>query len=121
VKFLVDVGVGKSVEDFLKESGFDVKAVRDIDPKSKDLEILKIAVSEKRMIITMDKDFGDLVYHSGQKHSGILLLRLEAATGAQKVTAVNRIIRNFKEAINNRFCVFQGGRLRIKGLKKVQK
>ena len=114
MKFIIDVGVGRGVEDFLKERGFDVKAVRDVNPRSRDSEILQMAVNEKRMIITMDKDFGDLVYHSGKRHSGILLLRLEAATGDQKVKVVERIIGNFKKEINNRFCVFQEGRLRIK-------
>ena len=97
MKFLVDVGVGKGVEDFLKKSGFDIKTVRDIDPKAKDSEILQTAVNERRMIVTMDKDFGDLVYRSGKRHSGILLLRLEAATGDQKVKVVEQIIRVFKK------------------------
>ena len=114
MKFIVDVGVGRGVEDFLKESGFDVKTVRDIDPKAKDSEILQIAANEKRMIVTMDKDFGDLVYRSGKRHSGILLLRLEAATGDQKVKVVERIIRIFKKEIRNKFCVYQDDRLRIK-------
>ena len=114
MKFLVDVGVGRGVEDFLKESGFDVKTVRDIDPKAKDSEILQIAANERRMIVTMDKDFGDLVYRSGKRHTGILLLRLEAATGDQKVKVVEQIIRVFKKEIKNRFCVYQDDRLRIK-------
>ena len=114
MKFLVDVGVGKGVEDFLKKSGFDIKTVRDIDSKAKDSEILRTAVNEKRMIVTMDKDFGDLVYRSGKRHSGILLLRLEAATGDQKVKVVERIIRIFKKEIRNKFCVYQDDRLRIK-------
>lgn len=114
MKFLVDVGVGRGVENFLRASGFDVKAVRDVDPRSEDTEILQMAVNENRMIITMDKDFGDLIYRSGRRHSGILLLRLEAATGVQKAEAVKKIIRNFKEEIKNKFCVFQEGRLRIK-------
>jgi hypothetical protein len=33
-----------------------------------------LAALEKRIVITMDKDFGELVYHSGMDHSGILLL-----------------------------------------------
>jgi hypothetical protein len=32
LKFLVDVGVGRKVEKWLKENGYDVKAVRDINP-----------------------------------------------------------------------------------------
>lgn len=56
MKLLVDVGVGRKVETFLTECGFDSKSVRDIDPSMKDSEILKIALSEERVIVSMDKD-----------------------------------------------------------------
>ncbi|MBK6505079.1 MAG: DUF5615 family PIN-like protein [Ignavibacteria bacterium] len=49
MKLLVDVGVGRKVETFLTECGFDSKSVRDIDPSMKDSEILKIALSEERV------------------------------------------------------------------------
>jgi predicted nuclease of predicted toxin-antitoxin system len=114
LKFLVDVGVSKKVEKWLKENGYDVKAVRDINPKTGDSEILHIAIAEGRMVITMDKDFGELVYNSGKKHSGVLLLRLEDANGAQKVEIVKKILREYADKIETKFCVFQDGRLRIK-------
>jgi predicted nuclease of predicted toxin-antitoxin system len=114
LKFLVDVGVSRKVEQWLVETGYDAKTVRDIDPKAKDAEILRLAISESRMVITMDKDFGELVYNSGLKHSGVLILRLEDANGDQKLEVVKKILRDFADKIQNRFCVFQDGRLRIK-------
>jgi predicted nuclease of predicted toxin-antitoxin system len=59
--------------------------VRDIDARMEDEEIIRTAVTENRMVITMDKDFGELVYHSSMEHSGVLLLRLEDATGTEKL------------------------------------
>lgn len=114
MKFLVDVGVSKKVEKWLDENGYDAKAVRDINPKAKDSDILQAAVSENRMVITMDKDFGELVYNSGLKHSGVLILRLEDANGEQKLEVVKKILGDYADKIQNRFCVFQDGRLRIK-------
>jgi len=32
LKFLIDVGVGKGIENYLHAEGYDIKAVRDIDP-----------------------------------------------------------------------------------------
>jgi predicted nuclease of predicted toxin-antitoxin system len=115
LKFLVDVGVGKKVEKWLEENGYDVKAVRDINPKAKDSEILTLAVAEGRMVITMDKDFGELVYNSGKLHAGVLILRLENANGDKKVEIVKKIMTDYTDKIKNKFCVFQDGRLRIKG------
>lgn len=82
MKFLIDVGVGKKVEGWLKENGYDIKSVRDQDRRMKDTEILRLAAAEHRMVITMDKDFGELVYNSDMPHSGVLILRLESATGS---------------------------------------
>ena len=114
LKFLVDVGVGKSIEDFLSQSGYDTKAVRKIDPCLEDKKIIRIATSENRMVITMDKDFGELVYHSGMPHSGVLLLRLEDAVGSMKLQVVKHIIEKYSHQIKNCFCVFQNDRFRIK-------
>jgi len=114
LRFLVDVGVGKQVEKWLKEKGYDVKAVRDINPRAKDIEILKLAIAESRMIITMDKDFGELIYKSGKSHCSVLILRLENATGDTKVKLIERILSKYSNKIWKKFCVFQNGRLRIR-------
>ena len=51
--FLVDVGVGRAVESYLCDQRYDVKAVGSLDPRMDDHEIIRLAVSEKRMIVTM--------------------------------------------------------------------
>lgn len=114
LKFLVDVGVGRKVEEFLHASGYDVKTVRNIDPHAKDKDILAAAVTEARMVITMDKDFGDLVHNSGHSHSGVLILRLEDATGDQKAEIVKKILDEYADILLNAFCVYQDGKLRIR-------
>lgn len=114
LRFLVDVGVGKGIEEYLREKGYDAKAVRDIDPRMEDEKIIRTAVSENRMVITMDKDFGELVYHSSTEHGGVLLLRLEDATGSEKLQVVKHILKNYADRIKNCFCVFQKDKFRIR-------
>jgi predicted nuclease of predicted toxin-antitoxin system len=114
LKLLVDVGVGKKVEKWLLNQGYDIKSVRDIDPRMPDKEILKIAVSEGRMTISMDKDFGELVYNSGLLHAGVLLLRLENARSDEKIKIVEKILKKHSYKLPNKFCVFKDGRLRIR-------
>ena len=114
LRFLVDVGVSKKVEECLIKNGYDIKAVRDLNPGMDDDKILRIASSENRMVITMDKDFGELVYHSKSPHSGVLLLRLEDARANEKVKTIEKILTDYSNRLQNRFCVFQYGRLRIR-------
>ena len=70
------------------------------------------------MVITMDKDFGELVYHSSMEHSGVLLLGLEDATGTEKSQVVKYIMKNYSNQIKNCFCVFQNDKFRIKKAKR---
>lgn len=114
MKFLVDVGVSNKVEEYLFAEGHDTKCIRKIDPRLRDSEIINIAAMENRIIVTMDKDFGELVFKTGRVHSGILLLRLESENSEEKVKIVNSIIQNYSKELVNNFCVFQNGRLRIR-------
>jgi len=118
LKFLVDVGVGRKVEDFLQDKGYDTKLIRSIDPCLPDHEIIKIAANENRMIITMDKDFGELVYHSLMDTCGIILLRLEDATGTEKLEVIKEIIAKYSKKIKNHFCVYQKGKFRVRNINR---
>ena len=114
IRFIVDMGVSKKVEEWLSTNDYDIKVIRDIDPRMKDRDVLKLAVTEKRMVITMDKDFGELVFNSGLNHSGVLLLRLEDAKADEKVKIVEEILKKYEDKITNNFCVYQHGKLRIR-------
>ena len=114
IRFIVDMGVSKKVEEWLSTNDYDIKAVRDIDPKMKDCDVLNYAVTENRMVITMDKDFGELVFNSGLDHSGVLLLRLEDAKSDEKVKTIQEILIKYEDKLKNNFCVYQHGKLRIK-------
>jgi predicted nuclease of predicted toxin-antitoxin system len=79
-----------------------------------DADILAWAVQEQRLVITMDKDFGELVYHSGQAHAGVLLLRLDQANSQEKVQTVAAIFAQQGDQLAGHFSVYQNGNLRIR-------
>ena len=114
VNVLVDVSAGQAVADAIAALNHDVEFVRDRDPKMPDVDILRWAVREKRLVVTMDKDFGELVFRSGLDHSGVLLLRLEDARIAEKVRVVTELFTQFADRLANQFSVYRDGRLRIR-------
>lgn len=114
IKFLVDVGVGNKVEVWLNLQGFDTKAVRDLDPRMTDNEILQMAVDENRIVITMDKDFGELIYHMKMPHTGVILLRLDGYSSEEKTRIIQTILEEHKLKIVGNFSVYKEGRLRIR-------
>ena len=118
LKFIVDLGVGKQVESFLKELRHDVSTVRSIDISLSDAEIIQMAFDESRIIITMDKDFGELVFRSHLSHNGVLLLRLEDATGIEKRKTVQQILSLYSDQLPGNFCVYQSGKFRVRKIEK---
>lgn len=114
MRVLVDVSAGEAVTDALRQAGHDTVSVRDRDPRLSDSEILAWAVAENRLVVTMDKDFGELVYHSGHAHSGVLLLRLADAAAVEKARIAAMILGQFGGQLLGHFGVYQDGRLRIR-------
>jgi predicted nuclease of predicted toxin-antitoxin system len=74
MKVLLDTCVWGGVKQVLKDAGHDAVWAGDWEKDPGDDEILAIAHNESRVLITLDKDFGELAIVFGQPHSGILRL-----------------------------------------------
>jgi predicted nuclease of predicted toxin-antitoxin system len=114
LRFLVDVNVGVAVADNLRDSGHDVVFAGDLDWCMPDTDVLSVAHQEQRIILTMDTDFGELVYHSQQQHAGVLLLRMPGANREEKIRIVQQIVSRYGDQLPSHFCVYRQGRLRIR-------
>jgi predicted nuclease of predicted toxin-antitoxin system len=78
----------------------------------RDEAVLSIAVQKDALLITEDKDFGDLVFRFQMKHHGILLIRIEDPQ--QKVETAGKTIRNHYLELKGKFSVLDKNKLRIK-------
>lgn len=74
MKFLVDVCAGKRLAEWLRARGHDVREVRELRANMRDDEILAWGLTENRVVITVDKDFGALAVALGLPHCGIVRL-----------------------------------------------
>lgn len=74
----------------LRNAGHDVVWIREVAPGSSDESVLARAQTENRILITFDKDFGELVFHRGLSASnGIILFRIERPSAE---SLANRIV-----------------------------
>jgi predicted nuclease of predicted toxin-antitoxin system len=79
MRLLLDENVDARLRSFLVELGHDVTAViYDYPAALDDDTILSTALSEDRVILTGDTDFGELIYRDKRRHAGVILLRLRA-------------------------------------------
>ena len=77
----------------LRNSGHDVLWIRDTAPGSSDSAVLSRAHAEERILITFDKDFGDLVFHQGLDASnGIILFRIPQPSASAVAERVSKVL-----------------------------
>ena len=73
MKFLIDESVEKPIVDWLRDQKYDVMYVAESSSGITDEEVIKLANCESRILITNDKDFGELIFRQGRITQGILL------------------------------------------------
>ena len=113
MKFLVDECVGPAVARWLKKSGFDAISIFDVLTGIDDDAVLNKAFAESRILITSDKDFGEMVFNSNKQHCGILLLRLADERPSSKIEVIERLLKGYSEELFGNFVVATGQTVRI--------
>lgn len=117
MRFLLDEGIGYSVANFLRVQGFDVASIQEESPGEKDRVILRRGFREDRIIVTNDKDFGELVFRHSLPHKGIVLLRLRDERAANKVRVLRRLLESHGRKLRGNFIVVTEDRVRLRGEK----
>jgi predicted nuclease of predicted toxin-antitoxin system len=71
MRFIVDECAGPSLARWLREQGHDVFSVFELARGINDDEVFQIAFEDKRILITIDKDFGEKIFRERRLHHGI--------------------------------------------------
>jgi len=90
VRFLIDRCAGRRVVDWLRREGPDVVESRERGPDPGDRVLLEWAATEARILVTMDKDFGDLIFTKGAAHTG--MIRLPDVPVARRILLISQVI-----------------------------
>lgn len=84
MKLLADEDVDGPIVYRLREDGHEVDYVAEIQPGILDEDLLTHANRNQALLLTADKDFGDLVFRQGKLSSGVLLMRLAGLAPLKK-------------------------------------
>ena len=114
LKFLVDESTGDKLAEALKDNGYDALYCGKLLPGKPDEEIIKKANDEKRVLITNDKDFGEVVFRLKAVSSGVILLRLKNDKPDNRIRNVLTIIKELKINLNKNFIVVSEDKIRIR-------
>ena len=113
MRCVVDECAGPSVAAWLTLLGHDVYSVFDETPGMADEDVLAKAASEERILITIDKDFGEMIFRERREHKGVILLRLSDERSFNKIAVLQEVLENYSERIPGQFVTATENKIRF--------
>ncbi len=113
-KLLLDENIGFLVIRRLRREKYDVLSVLEEMPGAGDSVVLAKARREKRIVVTLDQDFGGLVFRDLKKHAGIILLRLEHESAENIAQILLSVLKQYGDQLSSKFVVASEDQVRIR-------
>jgi predicted nuclease of predicted toxin-antitoxin system len=114
MNFLADESVDQPIVDRLRQDGHNVLAVAELEPSIPDETVLIRANQGEALLLTTDKDFGELVFRQRQVTEGVVLIRLAGLSARAKAGIVSAVIRDHEAELTHAFTVISPGMIRIR-------
>ena len=121
MRFLLDVcAASRQMQHTLVDQGHDVLSALESNPRATDEELLTLAMDEGRILVTEDKDFGELVFVRRLPHPCIV--RFVEMTVAEKVTAMRELIEQHPDLLSEgALIVVTQSRVRIRQRERAER
>jgi len=102
------------IVDKLREAGHEVLYIAEMDPGISDQVVLEKAQGIGVLLVTCDKDFGELVFRQGLYAKGVVLLRLAGLSQSVKAEIVVNVFAQHGSEMEQAFSVISPGMIRIR-------
>ena len=114
MKIVADESIDRQIVDGLRQAGYSVDYVAEMDPGISDETVLSLANEESAVLLTADKDFGELVFRQHRVDSGVVLIRLAGLSPTNKALLVAGIFDRHSAELSHGFTVITPGAIRIR-------
>ncbi len=114
MRFLIDENLSSSVKAWFESMGFDVIHARDVAPGTSDSEWISRSAGEARIVVTLDKDFGELAFTANQRPRGIILIRIKPMDVSSVLRRLDEVWSMIAEVLDNHFIVISNQSARIR-------
>jgi predicted nuclease of predicted toxin-antitoxin system len=111
---VADEGIDKQIVDKLRGMTFSVIYIAEMSPGITDDEVLSIANDNEALLITADKDFGELVIRLQKTNKGVVLFRLAGLPSSSKADIAADVFRNYADKLPHSFTVVTPAGIRIR-------
>ena len=113
MNILADENIEKSVIDFLRDSQ-NIISIAELKPGITDQEVAELANNSNAILLTEDKDFGEIVFRQKIVKNGVILLRLQGLTTEIKLDVLRELLENHSSEISGSFTVVTTNGIRIR-------
>jgi predicted nuclease of predicted toxin-antitoxin system len=116
--FVVDASVDHPVTLRLRQDGHVAYSIKEIAPRLSDNDVLALANAHDALLITADKDFGDMVVRAGHVSAGVILVRLAGLRAATRADVVASEIAEMADILRGSFTVITPSGIRVRPLSR---
>jgi len=116
MRLFADENMARAIVTWLRERGHDVLYASEIQAGAADSDWLSRAEAEGRLILTSDKDFGDLIFRDRLTSHGVVLLRLGDMTLEQRLSRLEQAWASVEANPVGKFIVITPSKVRVRDL-----
>jgi len=120
VRWLVDECVSARLVVMLREAGHDVSYAAETAAGTSDIELIELARLENRLLLTDDKDFGELVIRRQWDTPGVVLMRIAAEQPQTRWKRLQAAILRFGDGLYGKYIVVEALRFRFRAMPESQ-
>jgi len=113
MRFLVDECTSPKVAEWLRIEGHEVFSVFDDACGISDDEVFAKAFAGNWILVTNDKDFGEIVFREKREHHGIIFLRLDDERAVNKIDVLRQLISNYSDKLPGQFVTVTENKVRF--------
>ncbi|MBI5304462.1 MAG: DUF5615 family PIN-like protein [Chloroflexi bacterium] len=114
MNLFADESVDRQIVDRLRQAGFSVPFVAEMESGISDDIVLDRANQAQAVLLTADKDFGELVYRQKRIARGVILVRFAGLPPDRKAEITMTAIRRHENELANTFTVITAGTVRVR-------
>lgn len=114
MNFLADESIDWPIVERLRTENYPVEYIVETGSGIPDEKVLEIANERKAVLLTSDKDFGEMVFSQKRVSEGVVLVRLAGMSPASKAAVVTEALREHAAELTQAFTVIVPGAIRIR-------
>lgn len=106
MKFLLDANIRAVVGKRLQSCGHEVRFLAGTEDHAlADRDVLNLAFQEDCILITNDKDFGQLIFQHQLPHAGVVLFRLSDESRVSVQARLDAVVKLYSDRLHGHFLV----------------